>query len=75
MPFCWLVAVLDKRISTNIYGHFELFNFSSKIITLVAGLDALSEQPRSDLRKPIRDQADLQLVLLSGHGGGIMIIV
>jgi hypothetical protein len=38
MPFCWLFAVLDKRISTNIYGHFELFNFSSKIITLVAGL-------------------------------------
>jgi len=29
---------LNKRISTNIYGHFELFNFSSKLITLVAGL-------------------------------------
>jgi len=38
MPFVGCLLFLNKRISTNIYGHFELFNFSSKLITLVAGL-------------------------------------
>jgi len=29
MAFCWLFFCCSKRISTNIYGHFELFLFSA----------------------------------------------
>jgi hypothetical protein len=39
MAFCWLLLFLNKRIPTNIYGHFELFLFPSQKITLVEGLD------------------------------------
>jgi len=39
MTFGGLVCDCDKRILTNVYGHFELFIGTNQEITLVEGLE------------------------------------
>jgi hypothetical protein len=46
MTFRWGLSLLNKRIPPNIQGHFELFRFSKKEITLVEGLVAARDGQR-----------------------------
>ena len=44
MAFCGLFAVVDKHISTHLYGHFEHFYFFKQEIALIAGLARFSHR-------------------------------